>query len=204
MSFERASRKRKCGQSDNRVHSIVWTDPAASHYNKSSPSNICDSSQPVKQKGNAEVNLLCSSYPSEVNGLTPPGSDLDSGILATHSSSSNDGYKNANWTVPGSDIDCDAVVEPRNQIATVNRSSPRSNDRLQNGNWSAAKEAIVKDVGSRPSICEDGKHTSQYTNLITISTIDRIVSSTQPRDLSEVETLPILRKRPTTDVATGE
>ncbi len=182
----------------------MWTEPASSHSNQSRPSNICDSSQPVKQKINAGVNLRCSSYPSEVNGLTPPESDLNSGILATHSNSSNDGHKNANSTVPGNEIDCDVVVEPENQIATVNQPWPKSDDRLQEGNWSPAREAIVKDVGSRPSICEDEAHTSQHTNLITISTIDRVVSSSQPRDLPQIETLPILREHSISDVAPGE
>jgi len=158
----------------------------------------------MKRKVNAGLNPLNSYYPSEMNGLAPPESDLNSGILATHSNTSNDGHKNAKSTVLGNDIDCDAVVVPQNQIATLTQSSPRSHDRLQDGNWSPANEAIVKDVGSRPPICEDGTHNFQHTNLITISTIDRVVSSTQPRDLPETETLSILQDCFISDVAPGE
>ncbi len=157
----------------------------------------------MKHKVDAKVNLLYSSYPSEVNGLTSPESDLNSGILATHSNTNNDGHENAHSTVPGNDVDCDAVVELQNQIASVNRPSPRSDDQLQDGNCSPAKETIVKDVGSHRSICEDGTHTYQHTNLNAISTFD-LVSSTQPRDLSGVEMLPILRGCSISDVAPGE
>jgi len=145
----------------------------------------------VKQKVN-------SYYPGQVNGLTPPETDFNSGMLTPNSNTSSADDKNANSTVPGNDIDCGAVVEPQNQVAAFNQPSPRSHDRLQDCNWSPANGAIFKDAGSRPLICEDGTHDFDGTDLITKST------STQPRNLPDTETLPIIRNCGTSDVAPSE
>lgn len=190
--LEQASEKRKCGQSDNRVLFIAWTDSVSVSFNKSSSFNICNLSWQVKQKVKVEVNLLNSYYPDEVNGLTPLKTDFNSGILTPNSNTSNDDDKNANLTVSNNNIDCSAVVEPQNQVAAFNQPSLRSHNRLQNGNWSLANEAIFKDVESCSLICEDETHNFDSTDLITEFTIDLVVSSTWARNLLNTETLMLI------------
>lgn len=182
----------------------MWTDPVSVSSNKSSPSNICKLSRQVKQKIKEGVNLLDPYYPGEVKGLTSPETNINSGILTPNSNTSSDDDKNANSTVPGNDIDYDAVVEPQNQVAAFNQPSPRSHDRLQDGKWSPANEAIVKDNGLRPLICEDGTLNFDDTDLITKSTINLVVSSTQPRNLPNTATRPIIRNCGLSDVAPSE
>jgi hypothetical protein len=84
-----------------------------------------------------------------------------------------------------------AVVEPQNQVTAFNQPSPRPHDRLQDGNWSPVNKAIVKATGSRPLIRKDKIHTFEGTALITKSTMNLIISSTQPRTFLDTETLPI-------------
>jgi len=158
----------------------------------------------VKQKVKVGVNLLNSYYPGEVNGLTQPETDFNSGILTPNSNTSNDDDKNANSTVPGNDVDCGAVVQPQNQVAAFSQPSLRSDDRLQDCNWSPANGAIFKDAGSRLLVCENGAHDFDGTDFVTDSTIDLVISSTQPRNLPDTEALPIIHNYSTNDLAPSE
>jgi len=97
-----------------------------------------------------------------------------------------------------------AVVEPQNQVGAFNQPSPRSHDRLQDGNWSPANEAILNAAGSRPLIHEDGTHAIDGTALITEPARNLIVSSTQPKTFPDTETLPIVRNCGTSVIALGE
>lgn len=130
----------------------------------------------MKQKVNAGVNLLNSYYPGEVNGLTQPETDFNSGILTPISNTSNDDDKNTNSTVPSNDIGCGVVVRPQNQVAAFSQ---------------PANEAIFKDAGSRLLVCENGAHDFDGTDFMTDSTINLVISSTQPRNLLDTKALPI-------------
>lgn len=132
----------------------------------------------MKQKVKVGVNLPNSYYPGEVNGLTQPETDSNSGILTPNSNTSNDDDKNANSTVPGNDIDCGAVVQPQNQVAAFSQPSLRSDDRLQDCNRSPANGAIFKDAGSL-IVCENRAYNFDGTDFMTDSTIKLVISSTQ-------------------------
>lgn len=148
--------------------------------------------------------LLTSYHSGEVNGLTPPETGFNSGILTPNSNTTDNDDTNANSTVPGNDIDCGAVVEPQNQVAAFNQPSPRSHDRLQDANWSSANQAILNAAGSRPLICEDGTHNFDGTDLITKPAVNLIISSTQRRILPNTETLSIIQNCGRSDVVPRE
>ncbi len=125
---------------------------------------------------NAGVNLLNSYYPGEVNGLTQPETDFNSGILTLISNTSNDDDKNTNSTVLSNDIGCGIVVRPQNQVAAFSQ---------------PANEAIFKDAGLRLLVCENGAYDFDGTDFIIDSTINLVISSTQPRNLLDTKALPI-------------
>ncbi len=198
--LERASEKRKRSESDDAGRSIASTNSVSVSFNKSSLSNNCDTSRQVQPKVKLGATLLNSYNSGEVNGLIPPETGSNSGTLTSNSNSTNNNETNADWTVPGNDIDCGNVVP--NQVAAFKQPSP--DDQLQDTNWSQANEAILKAAGSRPLICMDATHTFDGTNLITKPAVNPIISSTQLRTLPDTETLPIIRNCGTSDVVPRE
>lgn len=181
---QRASGKRKRGQSNSTTPFIVWTDSVSECSNRSSSFNIYDISRQVEQ--------------------SPPETGFNSGVLTPNSNITDNDDTNANTTIPGNDIDCGAVVEPQNQVPAFNQPSPRFHDRFQDANWSSANEVILKAVGSRPLICEDGTHGFDGTDLITKPAVNLIISSTQPRTFPNTETLFIIRNCGISDVVPRE
>ncbi|KAL9125160.1 MAG: hypothetical protein Q9217_005592 [Psora testacea] len=104
--LERTSGKRKRLRSKHTAPSTTWTDPNSISHHKSSPWTICDI---YRQNEQAGATILTCDHPAEVNGVSPPETGFNSGILTPVSDAANDDDTNGNSALRGNIIDYGAV-----------------------------------------------------------------------------------------------
>ena len=156
-------------------------------HHKSSLWNTFDKYRQNKQAG---ATLLTSDQSAEVNGISPPETGFNSGILTPVSDAANNNDTNGNSALRGNVMDYGAV-EPQNQVVAFPLPLSRSYDLSRNSKWSLPNESILKATGSRPPIREDRKDDFDE-EILTTPAISLSTSSTHARTLQDAKTLPIL------------
>jgi hypothetical protein len=97
LLLERASGKRKRGESDNAGRSIAWTNHELISHDESIPSNVGDKHREMEQAG---ATLFTSHHRGEVDVMSPPEPGFNSGILTPVSDANNKDDTNGNLALP--------------------------------------------------------------------------------------------------------